>query len=332
MKIFISWSGERSEALAKALHTKLPALLQYVNPWLSQSDIESGKRWNSEIFKELENCKLGIICITSENLNAPWILFEAGALSKSIDSSRVIPFLLDLDVKDLSGPLSHFQAIKADSDGIKKLMTDLNSIADSPLTASVLETILQGQISSLEKAITEIPKKTTTAKHNRSQGDILEELVSSVRNVEMRVRDVMDDDVTIRARKRSRFHPMMIHEMMRHVSKGPHDPIQILVFASFLRQDAPWLYELALEAYREIKSGNKEKAQKSMRRFQETLKLTQRSPFFEELGFDWKLFKMIDFEFMGMFEFMDFSDFEDANTSESNKRVARTQKRKPIIL
>jgi hypothetical protein len=38
MKIFISWSSERSHLLAQALHESLPLLLHYVKPWLSQAD------------------------------------------------------------------------------------------------------------------------------------------------------------------------------------------------------------------------------------------------------------------------------------------------------
>jgi hypothetical protein len=121
MKIFISWSGERSEALAKALREWFPLVLHFVEPWLSQSDIKVGDRWSIEIAKELENCNFGVICITKENVAAPWILFEAGALAKSMQDGRVIPLLLDLDLKELSGPLAQFQAKKADVAGIKDL-------------------------------------------------------------------------------------------------------------------------------------------------------------------------------------------------------------------
>ena len=51
MKVFISWSGERSESLAKALRKWFPLVLHYVDPWLSQSDIQAGERWSIEIAK-----------------------------------------------------------------------------------------------------------------------------------------------------------------------------------------------------------------------------------------------------------------------------------------
>ena len=48
MRIFISWSGERSHQLAHALHESLPLVLHYVKPWLSQADISAGDRWAQE--------------------------------------------------------------------------------------------------------------------------------------------------------------------------------------------------------------------------------------------------------------------------------------------
>ncbi len=82
MKIFVSWSGDRSQALAQALRDWLPMVLHYAEPRLSQLDIAAGDRWANEVANELEASKFGIICITRENIIAPWILFEAGALAK----------------------------------------------------------------------------------------------------------------------------------------------------------------------------------------------------------------------------------------------------------
>lgn len=55
MDIFISWSGERSKALAEALRSWLPKVIQNLNPWISVSDIEKGARWLIDISEKLEN-------------------------------------------------------------------------------------------------------------------------------------------------------------------------------------------------------------------------------------------------------------------------------------
>ena len=157
MKIFISWSGARSEALAGALREWFPLVLHYVEPWLSKSDIQAGERWSVEIAKELEACNFGIICVTKENVAAPWILFEAGALAKSMQDGRVIPLLLDLDVKDISGPLAQFQTKKADNGGIKDLALSLNKASTTPVPEAQLEKLLVALWGDLEKQISGIP-------------------------------------------------------------------------------------------------------------------------------------------------------------------------------
>lgn len=93
MKIFISWSGSMSQAIAEALHDWLPRVIQAVQPWLSSTNIDKGARWSDDIAAQLEETKFGLICLTRENLEAPWILFEAGALSKTLDRTYVCPYL-----------------------------------------------------------------------------------------------------------------------------------------------------------------------------------------------------------------------------------------------
>lgn len=322
MKIFISWSGERSEALAKALREWFPLVLHYIEPWLSQSDIQAGERWSIEIAKELENCNFGVICITRENMNSPWILFEAGALAKSMQDGRVIPLLLDLDFKEISGPLAQFQSKKADSDGIKELIGSLNKAATTPVPDLQLNKLIAALWDDLEKQIIAIPKSGTPTKHSRPQGEILEELVSSVRTVEMRVRDVMDHDPFSRRKRRSRLHPGMMHELVHRTADGPRDPLILLVMASFLREEAPWIYELALEAYRALRSGKKEEGQKATRRFMISLDLLQQGPFSEELGIDRSALKFMRSEFFELFG-RETYDGEDKISSFVNVQKAR---------
>ena len=69
---------------------------------MSEHDIDKGTRSIPAISKTLEETQFGIICLTPENLNAPW-LFEAGALSKSQEDARVWTFLYDLDYVDVQG-------------------------------------------------------------------------------------------------------------------------------------------------------------------------------------------------------------------------------------
>jgi hypothetical protein len=73
MNIFISWSGERSRAVGDLLDDWLQCVIQALNPWMSSKDIDRGALWFSEITNQLKDTTLGIICLTKENLNKPWI-------------------------------------------------------------------------------------------------------------------------------------------------------------------------------------------------------------------------------------------------------------------
>ena len=62
----------------------------------------------------------------SEEWGPPhWILFEAGALSKSVKRGCIIPYLVDLEPDELPGPLRQFQAVRADEDGTLRLVRRL---------------------------------------------------------------------------------------------------------------------------------------------------------------------------------------------------------------
>ena len=126
LKAFISWSGDDSRAIAEALRDWIPLVLQRVQPWVSSGDIEAGARWNLEIATELEASKFGIICMTPQNLNRPWILFEAGALGKTLDSTFVCPYLHNLDIAQLPAPLAQFHGASADKKGTWQLVLTLN--------------------------------------------------------------------------------------------------------------------------------------------------------------------------------------------------------------
>ncbi|OOO01842.1 MAG: hypothetical protein USCGTAYLOR_01956 [Chromatiales bacterium USCg_Taylor] len=93
MKVFISWSGDRSRAVADVLRRWFPSVLQAVRPYFSPDDVAKGARWSAEIAKELEASRIGLLVITPENQEAPWLLFEAGALAKNLERSKVCPIL-----------------------------------------------------------------------------------------------------------------------------------------------------------------------------------------------------------------------------------------------
>ena len=180
MKVFISWSGENSKKFAEAFRNWLPAVLQLVKPYFTPSDIEKGSRWNSEIAKELESAQVGILCVTRDNLHSDWVMFEAGALSKSLDKASVCPVLFGIRNTDLSGPLKQFQTTEFEKKDFKKLLQVINNkLADNKLTPTVLDSVFDKWWPELEldikKCISEIGG--ATVEPVRADRDVLNEIL-----------------------------------------------------------------------------------------------------------------------------------------------------------
>lgn len=177
MKVFICWSGDRSMRIAEFLHNWLPTVHQNIDPFMSDEDIGKGAIWRGRLSRELAKANFGIVCLTPENLSAPWLHFEVGALSK-IAESRVVPILFQLKASDVHGPLSDFQAAAAldNKEEMMRLLTSINeamgaeSSSNWKLTfemlwdqvAAVIETIAAEnkiQITSPTNGVLEAPKK-----------------------------------------------------------------------------------------------------------------------------------------------------------------------------
>jgi hypothetical protein len=200
MRIFLSWSGERSKALASALRDWLPDILHYARPWLSESDIDAGERWGFKVAEELQATEFGIICVTRDNMNAPWLNFEAGALAKSIDGARVVPLLLDLGMQDITGPFAQFQAKKADLSGIKDILISLNRNTKEAVPESRIQKYLDSYWPEFEEKLKLIPKSEFINSKPRSENQVLEELVSIVRSMDYRLRSIEDSKISINSR------------------------------------------------------------------------------------------------------------------------------------
>lgn len=184
MKVFISWSGETSRAIAQVLYEWLPAVLQAVKPYFTEDDISKGTRWNTVIAKQLEECKVGLICLTSSNFKAPWIMFEAGALAKNLNDSKVCPILFGFDATEMTGPLVQFQGTHFNKSDIKKVIKTINGeLGDSSLSDNVLGQVFDMWWPKLEKQVSlilrSIPDHCEPVK--RSERELLEEMLTLIR-------------------------------------------------------------------------------------------------------------------------------------------------------
>ena len=195
MEIFISWSGDRSHAVALALRNWLPKIVNAFKPWLSSSDLEKGTRWGVDVAKRLNTANAGIICLTHDNLHSDWIHFEAGALSKVVDSARVCTLLIDLETSDLEPPLSQFQATRTSEDEVLELMKSLNRLlGESALSDEHVSEAFHMCWPTLKAELDKLPENKSAGRPIRTERQLIEEILAHVRNLNAPGQSLLDED------------------------------------------------------------------------------------------------------------------------------------------
>lgn len=151
---------------------------------MSSEDVEKGARWAGDIASQLREARVGILCLTHENLHAPWLLFEAGALSKTLDSTFVIPYLFQLVPSDLEGPLVQFQAAVAnEGDTLRMIQTINGALGASGLTDATVQRFFSKWWPDLVARLDAIPKSDRARQIARSDRALLEEILEVVRDL-----------------------------------------------------------------------------------------------------------------------------------------------------
>lgn len=200
MKIFISWSGNRSKKVAEVLKVWLKCVVQATEPWISSQDIDRGVLWGTKIADALRQTKFGIICLTQENKNSPWILFESGAISKGAYNIHVCTLLIDLTPTDVENPLAQFNHTLA---GQKESMWKLIKTVNNALQKNAIEEQILIQIfdtywpkfeTELKKILTE---NASIIQPKRKDEDILAEVLSTLRSVSKQMSYLRNNDYSI---------------------------------------------------------------------------------------------------------------------------------------
>ena len=199
LKVFLGWSGDVSHNVALTLRDWLPKVIQAVKPYVSSEDIAKGARWASEIAKELQTTSYGIICVTKENVNSPWINFEAGALSREIEKSYVTPFLFGLRSAEVAGPLSLFQHTAYSKEDVLKLLSSINERQEPEirLQPGALDEAFETYWPRLEAELDRIEKEqsATPLPEKRDPTAMLEELVDMTRALKRETWSLSKSDV-----------------------------------------------------------------------------------------------------------------------------------------
>lgn len=222
MKVFLSWSGQRSKEVANLLSDWLCCVIQASRPWISARDLDRGSLWFGEINDQLKDTTVGIICLTQENKARPWILFEAGALAKGLSTSRVCTLLVDLEPKDIEDPLAQFNHTFPNRESVLGLVKTLNgSLASDGLDNRILEQVFDTYWPQFEGRFNAILANTETQPPSkpRPKEDVLGEILENTRIMNSRIRRLENE--TERYRMREIDMPIdMIHIQALEMAKA----------------------------------------------------------------------------------------------------------------
>lgn len=203
MKVFISWSGELSRGVAQVITKNMKLILQEADFFFSKHDIESGARWGREISDALEECQFGIFCLTPDNQHKPWVLFEAGALTKTTDAKGCALLLQGLKPTDVTGPLAQFQHRTMDREGFETLVLDINKSLKKPQDVDGIRMLLDALYPKIESAYKDLSEVISNKpiEVKRSPDEMLEEILESVRRIERfraRARENRDESLKLK--------------------------------------------------------------------------------------------------------------------------------------
>lgn len=191
MKVFISWSGERSGAIAELIKEWIEGVIQATQPWMSKLDIEKGSSWNAKIRKALQESSIGIICLSKENKDKPWILFESGAIAKHLSDSLACTFLIDLKPEEVVGPLAQLNhTIPVREDMFTLVKTINNAMGEEALSEIKLEKAFDTYWPDFQERFHRILEEKPTdlnTQPSRTTDDILSELLNLTRSMAKRI-------------------------------------------------------------------------------------------------------------------------------------------------
>lgn len=220
--LFLSWSGETSRAVAVALREWLPVVIQQARPWMSDEDLAKGSHWSSELSQRLKECRLGVLCLTPDNLESAWLMFEAGALSKTLGEALVCPYLFGLKPTDFKGPLTQFQAAEANREGTLRLCRSINAAFDSgKLSEPNLDRIFKSLWPELESTLKSVHVRApAAATPRRDPQELLEEILENSRE-QAKLRRSSDQALKLLAKQVSD-----LADALRQVS-APAPPVRL---------------------------------------------------------------------------------------------------------
>jgi TIR domain len=306
--VFISHDSRDAE-IAEAFSKLLSSVSAGVLKSFRSSDrkgsqgIEYGVEWYPELMKKLESASDVVCLLTPRSLDRPWILYEAGVAKGKLDTP-VYGIAVGIPLNRANaGPFAQFQNCDDKEASLTKLVMQLLArVPDSEPDREAVQMQVKSFIDRLDQLLKQAERISDAEdlqghSETASVAKLFEEIKVMFQDMPSRLETrLLENGVPFRRRRPRRLHPMMFEELSHMVSDDPGDPIGLLLTASMIRDDAPWLYELIVEAYREAKAGNSSAAREAIHRVRRAGKMMMGGPWVEEMGVHPREFEMLVME------------------------------------
>jgi hypothetical protein len=307
--VFISHDSRDAE-LAEAFSKLLKSVSAGMIKTFRSSDkkgsegIDFGDEWYKRLMAKLQSTSDVVCLFTERSLERPWILFEAG-VAKGKLNTPVVGIALGVHLSRISaGPFYQFQNMDDSEADLTKLV---HQLARRVSTLELDADVVRSQVSAFKAAEATILKTLSATAGGKEKKEEVEDspvakLIEEMKALPSRVAErLAESGDPFRRRRLRRFHPMMFEELM-HMSGEPTDPVGILMAASLVRDEAPWLYELATEVYKTVKAGDRVGIERELARLERFVEVILHGPFMEEFGFPSKEAHIFFMEFPRMLQ------------------------------
>lgn len=285
--IFISHDtrdAELAEAFSKLLSSVSAGVLKSFRSSDKKGNqgIEYGVEWYPEIMKKLEAASDVVCLLTPNSVGRPWILYEAGVAKGKLDTP-VHGLALGIPLQNAStGPFAQFQNSDDSEEALTQLVMQLvKRIPD----ADPEREIVRSQVATFREKISTLfaagqEQVKTPEADPTSVAKLFEEVKVMFQDLPTRIERRLDPDYPDKRRRR-RTPPHMMFEMMHIMGREMPEGFQLVVLTNQLRDDFPWLYEMAAEVYRKL-STKEPGFIEVLNAFEKMLHLSMEHPFFRD--------------------------------------------------
>ena len=175
MRIFLSWSGDRSKAAALGLKSLLESTFPDAVDVFISDHIDAGDTWARTTRKRAGAVSIWCSVPDAGQLSSALAAIRGRGHREKFGSTRVVPYLIDdLPAAADRSPLAQFQHVKASREGTLRLVKSINAVRENPqINEQKLETLFKGWWRDFEDTLNALPVSAGKQPNPRSDRELL---------------------------------------------------------------------------------------------------------------------------------------------------------------